>query len=101
MLRILPKWYSEVEDELRRQIHILANQNNIQWRFINDSKSIDESIDNIMNVLLRLKEEVRGEFDEETLKQFKKIKESFKKEESKKGHKKKTKKKETNNHKKK
>ena len=75
MIRTLPSWYGKVEDDLRRQIALLANENNIRWQFVYDSKIIDESINNIMNVLLRLKEEVRGEFNEEEIKEFKKFEE--------------------------
>ena len=83
MIITLPKWYGEVEDELRRQIVILAHKQNIRWTFVNDSKLIDESINDIMRVLLRLKQEAYGEFNEEQIKTFKKIEKTIKEDEAK------------------
>lgn len=79
MIRTLPKWYGRVEGEIKRTISKQANELNIQWRFVHDSKTIDESLNAIMNVLVRLKEEVRGEFNEEEIENFKKFKEATKK----------------------
>lgn len=80
MIRILPKWYGKVQSEISRTISKQANELNIPWSFVHDSKAINESVNDIMSVLLRLKEEVRGEFDEEQLKTVKKLKEAIKKE---------------------
>jgi len=73
MITILPEWYKKAENEIRRSIILQADELNINYTFIYDSKLIDESIYNIMNVLVRLKQEVKGKFNEEEIKQFKKF----------------------------
>jgi len=67
-----PNWYEKVEDELRKTIAIQANELNISYKSVHDSKLINESVKDIMSVLLRLKQEVKGDFDNETIKDFKK-----------------------------
>ena len=65
-----PNWYEKVEDELRKTIAIQANELNISYKSVHDSKLINESVKDIMSVLLRLKQEVKREFDNETIKDF-------------------------------
>lgn len=84
MIRILPQWYTKVREEIESEISEQARKLNISGLFICDSKCIDECVDGIMNTLIRLKEEVRGEFNEEQLNQAKKLKEIIDKEEDKK-----------------
>jgi hypothetical protein len=52
--------------------------------FVWDSKNINECVDSIIRSLVFIQEYAHPEFDEETMKQFKKLDEALKKEESKK-----------------
>lgn len=83
MIKILPGWYTEAREEIECEISTQAHKLNISGSFIWDSKCIDECISGIMNVLVRLKEEVKSEFNEKQLEDFKKLKEVIKKEEEK------------------
>ncbi len=83
MIRILPDWYTEVRERIEGSISEQAQKLNIPRSFLMDSICIDDCVDGIMNVLLRLEEEVKGEFNEKQLEDFKKLKEAIKKEEEK------------------
>lgn len=57
MIEILPQWYSEEREKLERYIYDIAARNNINFRFVVDSFLLRISIDNIMDVLKRIKTE--------------------------------------------
>ena len=77
MMRILPNWYIESEKELFDIIRKLANKNNINYKFVMDSKIIDEAIATILMKLVTISEEAKPEVDIETLKDLKKLQKSL------------------------
>lgn len=76
----LPKIHTEVEEELNRFILKLANKYNIRLNFIQDSKSIENSVESIAYIFVRLNQDVVGELSEEDLKNFEAIRNSREKE---------------------
>lgn len=61
MIRIMPKWYSKAEDDLKREIIRIAIENKINFRLVLDSKSIEDCKGGILNSLVMISEEGREE----------------------------------------
>ena len=57
---ILPKWVGEAEKQLKDIIMKIAHKNNINYKFVNDSQSINDSVFNVLNVLLRIQQESKS-----------------------------------------
>lgn len=72
---MLPKWYSEAEKELDDVIAQIANKQNLQYSFVNDSKSIETGKTLILNALVHIYEHSAGQFTQSELEDFKKIEE--------------------------
>lgn len=70
---VLPNWYGKAQEEIRRLVHKIANEQNIKFQFVSDSKSINSSIDSICNSLVFLQENTYPEFTVEELKNFKEM----------------------------
>lgn len=79
VVMILPKWFDEAQKEIKEAVFKISQEQNIDWRFISDSESINDSIASIAHKLLFFKEQTRGAFTEEELKQLKKIEKAEKK----------------------
>lgn len=73
-MRVLPGWYIESEKEIFNIIRKIANKNNINYKFVMDSKLIDECVSTILMRLVAISEESNGQFTEDELKEFKKLK---------------------------
>ena len=55
---ILPKWYIKAEKDLEETIFKIASKNDIPINFVEDSKSIDDAKNTILNSLVRIDESV-------------------------------------------
>ena len=71
MIISLPKWYGEARQELEDCIIKIANDNNINFVFVNDSDVIEHSKSNILNVLVRIKEDVKTDFTDKEIEDMK------------------------------
>lgn len=56
MLRVLPNWYTKGESRFKDLIYKIALENQIPINFIEDSKTIEDSISNILMRLVMLDE---------------------------------------------
>ena len=75
---IMPKWFAKVEEDIKRLVHKIANEQNIKFGFVEDSKTIEAAISTIAHRLIFIKDYSHGEFTEEDLKEFKRIKKGMK-----------------------
>ena len=73
-MRVLPDWFSEVEEELKRTIYSIASKKNLKMHFVLDSKTIEKGISEISMALVNIYENAPGEYNEEQLKEIKKLK---------------------------
>ncbi len=69
MMRVLPDWYTKGESRFKDLIYKIALENQIPIDFIEDSKTIEDSISNILMRLVNLDELVDVE-NRERLKEF-------------------------------
>lgn len=79
MLQMMPKWYSAAEEKLKRAIIDIANENNLKFTFVMDSKNIESGRNLILSALVNIYENAPGEFDERTLNEFKEMKKAMRK----------------------
>lgn len=61
MMFMLPPWYSEAREELDKCIDEVIRNNNIDWRFAHDSKSIEDAKETILMSLYTIWEKVDTE----------------------------------------
>jgi hypothetical protein len=76
MIRLLPKWFGEEEENLKRAVWEIANKNNINFKVVTDSKTINDCIDAIMLRLVTISELAKPE---QQLKDFKILEEAERK----------------------
>lgn len=79
MLIVMPEWYGKAEEEIKRTISKIAEEQNIDWHFISDSKRINDSIQSIASHLIFLKNNTKSQFTDEELEQLKKLEKFSKK----------------------
>lgn len=78
MMRLLPSWYSKAEEDLRNIIIKIANQNNLNYKFVIDSQQINGCIERILDRLVVISEEAKPQFDIKELEDLKKVRKSLK-----------------------
>jgi len=66
---VLPKWYIDAEEKIKETILNIAIENEIPLNFVEDSKSIEDAKDTILNSLVRIDENVSVE-ERKRLKEF-------------------------------
>lgn len=74
MIRILPKWYTEVEEELTHKVIEIANRLNLSFSWVNDSRTIKGAVDSICEAFVVISEKGKPEYTKEQLKEFEKLK---------------------------
>ena len=74
MIKVLPSWYRDAEDKLSRLITDITNENNINFYFVSDRKTIESCKQAILITLVTIQENARPEFDPKDFEEFKEFK---------------------------
>ena len=77
MIKIMPDWYGKADEDLTREIHRIALSNNINFKLVLDSKSIENCRECILNALVMISEQGITEKNYE-IKEDKKDKKEYK-----------------------
>lgn len=81
MIRIMPKWFGEAKDRIKREVSKIANENNIKLSFVWDSKAIDDGISAILTSLVHISENAHPEFEDKELQEIRELKKQIKQQE--------------------
>ena len=80
----MPDWYAKAEKQMKDLIWKISQEQNIDWHFISDSQSINGSIESIASHLVFLKNNTKGPFTDEQLKELDDMKKQMKEDKKKK-----------------
>ncbi len=69
MLIMMPEWYTEAEEEIKKTIHKIVTKNFIDYHYVLDSKGIEEGKRLILQTLVNIWEDVKVE-ERERLQKF-------------------------------
>jgi len=74
----LPDWYLKAEKKLQKAIDDIVRENHIDWVFSHDSTDLNKAKETILDVLIRIDEQVKNPWHltkEESEKLIKEVKE--------------------------
>jgi hypothetical protein len=72
MIEVLPKWHMEADEKLWNAILDIVRDNNINFKFVDDSQTIKNCKDAILMRLVRISQEAQPDFPQEDFEWFKK-----------------------------
>lgn len=56
----MPDWYGEAKKKLQEAIDDIISENYIDWKFAHDSETLNNARDTILDVLVRIEEQVKN-----------------------------------------
>lgn len=83
MFKILPGWYSTERERLKQNVYDIARRQNMNFKFVLDSKNLNDCIDSIMTTMLRIKEESIPDVSDKELAQWENLEKAEKQQEKK------------------